>query len=968
MAPDPSDDALTMTAGRALPDSPPIGREVEAARLAQLIDDTNAGAKRAILLLGAPGIGKTTLLRWARDRADVSGCISASVRIPAAAGLPPRYPLGQLLEALLLASVARGDPPTERLQRVVATLTGAGPPETYAVAAPQIADALEEVGRYGPLAIFLDDYHWAPPDGIDLLIAVLRVLETPVCFVASARLHGLGEEATNALPEPSADLWVEHLEIRGLEPSVVTAVAGSILGGEVMPSLADTLYTRTLGNPLFLTETLQTWRTDGILRITGGYWGLDRDAAPAHARSLREMITARLVRMDPDTSAIVRTLAAIGRDADFDELAAVSAVDPGTLVSVIESLHNERLLVIDAGPTPRYRLAHPLYAASLLDEEGTPQRSLLHGRIFDELRRRRGRVSAAELAHHAVRALTRPDDLRGILTAAAEEAEAAGSGTEAAVWYGHLVEEADDPQELAKALRGQASAAIQSEPQRAILLFTRALDLEADPASRARLLLGRARAHRVIGSPEMAMADLHEALPMATADEEFDFRHAIGVFHGMLGRLDEAESVFRELAGASQDTPHRPKAVGHLGMVALVRGSIVDGTRLMEQALASCSDDSYATYLRCNLSWLFALLGRWGDAEATIDRELAAAVSSGDIYSEVSVQVIGGRLAAWRGDLASAFDRATRARRLAMRLGNPADLVTATDALASALIENDLHADAATLLAEVLSLDEPVAKDCEMAYSFSVFAEACVLADDIPRARTAIEHARRHLDGAPFWEIAINRCEAQIDLACSDARRAISRIARWLEEPTDIALEHAHVRRVAAQALRALGDRSGTASRANEALERYTALGARRMALRMSSLLESLPQRGRPKSNLPGRLTSRESEILRLVVLGRSNQGVADELVISVATVKKHLENIMAKASVSRRTELVSFAITVGVLAAEELVLERESVRERSAGSLLPRPARRGSPVAPRVVRAGRPDDAVIHPSERPGR
>ncbi len=227
------------------------------------------------------------------------GCISASVRIPAAAGLPPRYPLGQLLEALLAASFARGDPPTERLQRVVATLTGAGAPDTYAVAAPQIADALEEVGRYGSLAIFLDDYHWAPRDGIELLIAVLRVLETPVCFVASARLHGLGEEATNALPEPSADLWVEHLEIRGLEPSAVTAVAGSILGGEVMPSLADALYTRTLGNPLFLTETLQTWRTDGILRMTGGYWGLDRDAAPAHARSLREMITARLIQMDP---------------------------------------------------------------------------------------------------------------------------------------------------------------------------------------------------------------------------------------------------------------------------------------------------------------------------------------------------------------------------------------------------------------------------------------------------------------------------------------------------------------------------------------------------------------------------------------------------------------------------------------------------------------------------------------------
>ena len=58
---------------------------------------------------------------------------------------------------------------------------------------------------------------------------------------------------------------------------------------------------------------------------------------------------------------------------------------------------------------------------------------------------------------------------------------------------------------------------------------------------------------------------------------------------------------------------------------------------------------------------------------------------------------------------------------------------------------------------------------------------------------------------------------------------------------------------------------------------------------------------------------------LRLVVLGGSNKDIADRLFISVATVKKHLENLMAKAGVSRRQELLSFAISIGALAVEEL-------------------------------------------------
>jgi NarL family two-component system response regulator LiaR len=56
-------------------------------------------------------------------------------------------------------------------------------------------------------------------------------------------------------------------------------------------------------------------------------------------------------------------------------------------------------------------------------------------------------------------------------------------------------------------------------------------------------------------------------------------------------------------------------------------------------------------------------------------------------------------------------------------------------------------------------------------------------------------------------------------------------------------------------------------------------------------------------------LTEREQEVLKLVVQGHSNQQIAEALVISLATVKAHISNILSKLQVSSRAEASAFAI-----------------------------------------------------------
>ncbi|MBS7329740.1 MAG: response regulator transcription factor, partial [Lachnospiraceae bacterium] len=56
-------------------------------------------------------------------------------------------------------------------------------------------------------------------------------------------------------------------------------------------------------------------------------------------------------------------------------------------------------------------------------------------------------------------------------------------------------------------------------------------------------------------------------------------------------------------------------------------------------------------------------------------------------------------------------------------------------------------------------------------------------------------------------------------------------------------------------------------------------------------------------------LTTREIEVLKLVVVGGSNKDIADKLGISERTIKNHISNIFKKINVSDRTQAAVFAI-----------------------------------------------------------
>ena len=71
---------------------------------------------------------------------------------------------------------------------------------------------------------------------------------------------------------------------------------------------------------------------------------------------------------------------------------------------------------------------------------------------------------------------------------------------------------------------------------------------------------------------------------------------------------------------------------------------------------------------------------------------------------------------------------------------------------------------------------------------------------------------------------------------------------------------------------------------------------------------------GSPAGRLGTDLTERELEILRIASLGRSNKAIAEELHLSVNTVRNHMQHVLTKLGAHSKLEATAIAARIGIL------------------------------------------------------
>nr|WP_240948391.1 diguanylate cyclase [Planosporangium mesophilum] len=438
-----------------------VGRSDELAVLTARWKRTLAGHGGIALVHGAPGGGKSRLVRelttpavrgghlvlhgksspddrlpLAPLRAAVDGYIRSVLRLPHAESAAA---LRRIKEAAgPTASLVKNLSPALAEVLAAPDLSGDVTQDRYTAA---VAGFVAELARSaGGAVLHLDDLQWFDD-------ATLRVLEQLASGLSTGRLLVIATARDDAASRPAVEAFRARLGDRldtviGLRPLSASAVGdlvSDLTGGlRLEPGAAARLAARSDGNPFTLLEYVKAIVDAGLALPYWGTWridvsGLDALALPQDAA---ELVLKRVDALDIASRRLLGVAAGVGTVFSPDLVAEVCAADRQRVLDIISDAAWHRL--VEPRDDGRYAFLHDRIREALLGQWDEATRRGLHDRIADALDRRGSGDPQAvyALAHH--RAMGDPDhNPAGTFSAcrAAGELALADHAPESAVFF-----------------------------------------------------------------------------------------------------------------------------------------------------------------------------------------------------------------------------------------------------------------------------------------------------------------------------------------------------------------------------------------------------------------------------------------------------------------------------------------------------------------------------------------------------
>jgi len=389
----------TLDPRRQTLDAPLVGREAELAQLHSLFAKAVNGERQLVFVTGEAGIGKTALIETfvqrlvsrvqsqddeqQRAKSKEQGAKrNPSSPAPRPQLLTPGMVLGwgqcieqygageaylPVLEALgrlgrgpykaFLLSVLQQYAPTwlaqlpsllssVELETVQRRIQGA----TRERMLREIADAFDALSAEHPLVFVLEDLHWSDPSTVELLTMLARRRELTRLFVVgtyrAAELAVTNHPLKTVKHELVARGHANEVALSFLSPAAVrTYVSQRLAEQETADALADFVYQRTEGQPLFMVQVTEYVAHQLSVAVFTAVNARDL----VIPQGLRELIEAQLGRLTEDEQHVLAVGSVMGAEFTAASVAAGMAVAEATIEAVCERLARRGQFIEERG-------------------------------------------------------------------------------------------------------------------------------------------------------------------------------------------------------------------------------------------------------------------------------------------------------------------------------------------------------------------------------------------------------------------------------------------------------------------------------------------------------------------------------------------------------------------------------------------------------------------------------------------
>jgi DNA-binding CsgD family transcriptional regulator len=911
-----------------------LGRARELDRISRLVENVRRRDGGALLLIGEPGIGKTTLLGRASTESEDVRVIRTS-GVDAERNLP-YVSLAELIDPLLNGLGALPERQANAIESALALRPSPGAATDRFATCAAFLRLLTNAAETTPLLVLVDDAQWLDaPSAECLAYAARRLSGTRIGMLAAARPGGQDGPLLGS-PEP------ERLELSRLTPDDArTLIRGS--APDATGSVIDALVDAAAGNPLALNELPSRLTAEQRLGTAPiNYQGVVGTA-------LAEAFEAEIRALDAEArSAVVLASCATGR-----ELAPVvsAGLEIGIDPEAFERAESAQVIALSGD---RIGFSHPLVKAAAYEYAAPAERRRAHRALS-------AHCSPDARAWHLAAATIGPDEeVAKLLDGAAERASARGAHSVAADALARAVDFSEEDRGAARRRYGAAlAAALGGAYDRCAALLDSGPEI-GDPLLRARVRHAFVVVKMTggLGLAPDAHSQLEEEADRVSSIDPATAAPMLADASLLAGTSGQFRAASRAAGRAAAAVPDRAStivrcqvkamegcAAALTGAGAEARDALDDAGRLLAQidvlspAIQSvvlglhtrvCTGQELI--LRAELDRLeelarasdtFGLLPYLLAVSADVSYRIGAWEDSGEVLSSARLAeeygqygilpyslVVSGQILAVRGRTSEARADLQRGIELAEQVGSTTVVAWGHSVLG--LLELG-HERAEQAVAELVRV--------------ATFAAESGLEDPayIPWAPDLIEAYVRigqtedaeHLASA----LAARARRANVPLSLALAARGLGLVAgEDFESHFDSALGHHEDTATPFQTARTLlayGSRLHRSRRRIEArkrlrsaLEIFEALGADPWIERAKSELRASGAVKREPMADPDELSAQEIRVARAVAGGATNKQVAAKMFLSPKTIDFHLGRVYRKLGIHSRTELAGLVAT----------------------------------------------------------